>query len=164
MSQLTKDQIEQVRSWAAEGTPLGNIQKRIADEFEVRLTFMDTRFLLSDHNIEIFEEEEIEDSEEKSDEDVVEEIVSEGSTSISEDSQAPPTTPSQVTVTLDKITTPGMMVSGKATFSDNKTCGWYIDQTGSLGLNPSEPGYQPTEADLMAFQKELKATIQKSGL
>lgn len=68
-----------------------------------------------------------------------------------------------VTVTLDVVTLPGTMVSGKATFSDGKTASWYLDQFGRLGLRAVEPGYQPPPADIPVFQKQLQRLLQKQG-
>jgi hypothetical protein len=38
-----------------------------------------------------------------------------------------------------------------------------LDQTGRLGLNPTNPEYRPTEADIMAFQRELQRVAQGFG-
>jgi hypothetical protein len=68
-----------------------------------------------------------------------------------------------VTLTIDQLAIPGTMVSGKATFSDGKTAGWYLDQFGRLGLRAPEPGYQPPAADIPVFQRELQRLLQKQG-
>jgi hypothetical protein len=46
------------------------------------------------------------------------------------------------------------------TFSDGETAEWMLDQTGRLGLNPTKPGYRPSEADVMSFQRELQRVAQ----
>ena len=66
-----------------------------------------------------------------------------------------------VNATIDNITLPGAMVSGKVTFSDGETAIWMIDQTGRPGLDPDTPGYRPSEEDLMEFQTQLKSLLQK---
>ena len=50
---VTAEQLEQVRDWAAQGIDLNGIQKRLASECGVHLTYMDVRFLLLDNGIEI---------------------------------------------------------------------------------------------------------------
>ena len=70
---------------------------------------------------------------------------------------------STLSVSLDAITVPGTMVSGKVTFSDGKTEGWYVDQFGRLGLQPPEPGYQPPPTDIPAFQRELDRLLRQRG-
>jgi hypothetical protein len=67
-------------------------------------------------------------------------------------------------VTIDQITRPGAMVSGRTTFSDGQTAEWYLDQTGRLGLNPSTPGYRPSQQDVMDFQMELEKLARNQGL
>jgi hypothetical protein len=56
------------------------------------------------------------------------------------------------------------MVSGRTTFSDGQTAEWYLDQTGRLGLNPSTPGYRPSQQDVMDFQMELEKLARNQGL
>jgi hypothetical protein len=46
-----------------------------------------------------------------------------------------------VKVKVDEITRPGAMVSGSVVFTDGKKAGWYLDQTGRLGMVTEEPGY-----------------------
>ena len=55
MSQVTAEQLELVRQWAGAGIDLNGIQKRLASECGQHLTYMDVRFLLLDHGIEIAE-------------------------------------------------------------------------------------------------------------
>jgi len=68
-----------------------------------------------------------------------------------------------VSVTVDQLTKPGALVSGKAKFSDGKSADWFLDQTGRLGLAPAEKGYKPPAADLQEFQLVLQAELQKLG-
>ena len=53
MNAVTAEQLEMVRQWAAEGVDLNGIQKSLAGEFGVHMTYMDVRFLLLDYGIEI---------------------------------------------------------------------------------------------------------------
>src|SRR5436190_16248394 len=46
--QLTDEQKQKVAAWIADGMKLADIQNRIAEEFDVRLTYMDVRFLADD--------------------------------------------------------------------------------------------------------------------
>ena len=68
-----------------------------------------------------------------------------------------------VNVTMDRITKPHALASGKGTFSDGETAEWMLDQTGRLGLVPGKPGYRPSETDVMAFQRELQRVAQGFG-
>ena len=66
-------------------------------------------------------------------------------------------------VTVDAVTRPGAMVSGKVTFSDGQKATWYLDEMGRLGLVPAQQGYKPSPEDVQAFQRTLQAEMQKLG-
>lgn len=141
--QLSADQIETIKAWAAEGAQLSEIQAKIREEFKLPATYMDTRFVILDLGIELIEEK-------KEEEPVV-------------IPEAPVPTGS-VNVTMDTIPAPGALVSGKAVFSDGESATWMLDQTGRPSLDPATVGYQPTQEDIMEFQKQLRAHIESTGL
>lgn len=82
-----------------------------------------------------------------------------------EDEPLPPTGPSTVTVTVDKVTLiPGAIAGGSVTFSDGVTGKWIIDQQYRPGFTEiSQPGYRPTPADGQAFMQELSRQLQSRG-
>jgi hypothetical protein len=142
-SKLTPEQIATLKQRATEGANMSDLQRHLKEDFGHTLTYMDTRFLILDLGIELIEEKK---SEEKKEE------------------QASPQEPTGVVnVTLDTLTLPGALVSGKVTFSDGETAIWMLDQTGRPGLDPDTPGYRPTQEDVMEFQVQLRALLQKSG-
>jgi hypothetical protein len=51
------------------------------------------------------------------------------------------------------------MVSGTVTFSDGMKGLWLIDEMGRPSIDPDQPGYQPSESDLVSFQEELKGLL-----
>ena len=53
--QITPEQEALVRAWAADGATLSDIQTRLADECGVRLSYLDTRFLLLDLKVDLVE-------------------------------------------------------------------------------------------------------------
>lgn len=55
--QLSPEQIQSIRTWAEEGLDLNAIQKRLHEDLNIKLTFMDTRFLLQDMDIRISQPE-----------------------------------------------------------------------------------------------------------
>ena len=81
-----------------------------------------------------------------------------------EEEKPAPVPTGEVTVTMDTLTLPGSLVSGKVTFSDGETGIWMFDQNGRLGFDPDTPGYRPSQDDSTEFQIQLRALIQKSGL
>jgi hypothetical protein len=104
---------------------------------------MDTRFLILDLGIELIETPKVEAKKEE---------------------KPAPVPTGFVTVTMDSLTLPGALVSGKATFSDGETAVWMLDQNGRPGLDPDTEGYRPTPEDIKEFQVQLRDLIQKSGL
>ncbi len=53
---LTEDQITTIKSWIESGDDLGKIQNQINESFDINLTYLETRFLLSDLKIELNED------------------------------------------------------------------------------------------------------------
>ena len=150
VSDLSSEQVEMVKEWVAEGAQMADLQKRLKDDFGFNVTYMDTRFLSLDLalNFKVDEEEserpnDIENLEAQEEVDL-EPLVEDGET---------------VTVTLDQVARPGAMVSGTVTFSDGMKALWLIDEMGRPSIDPDQPGYQPSEPDLVSFQAELKLLL-----
>jgi len=164
---LTTDQKQAVAEWVAGGATLNEIQDRLKNECGVVLTFMDTRFLLSDLGLTLqsppdeTEAEELPDGEAglESMEEPLEGMPAAGQADDLAD-PAGAAVPGPVQVTVDAVTLPGTMVSGKVTFSDGVSGGWYLDQMGQLGLSGIPRSYQPPEADVVAFQRELQKVLR----
>ena len=142
-SKLNPEQIAALKQRAAEGASMSDLQRLLKDEFGISITYMDTRFLILDLGIELIEEPKEQPKEEV---------------------KPAPVPTGEVTVTMDTLTLPGTLVSGKVTFSDGETAIWMLDQTGRPGLEPDTPGYRPTSSDIAEFQIQLRSLIQKSGL
>ena len=144
---LTDDQKAAISKWIEDGANLSEIQKRLKEEFHISLTYLETRLLADDLKLALKEPERpIEPPP----------LPAQEKTSAA--------TAGKVSVTIDQITRPGAMISGRATFSDGQKAEWYLDQTGRLGLNPSTPGYRPSQQDVMDFQIELEKLARSQGL
>ncbi len=50
---LTPEQKQSVASWVAAGDNLSAVQKKLADQFKISLTYMDVRFLVDDLGLEL---------------------------------------------------------------------------------------------------------------
>ena len=174
--QLNDEQQNAVRQWAENGLSLGDIQKKLQEDFDITATYMEVRFLVDDLNVTIKEEEKKEENKSSTLESAT---VTDNSSQTFDDGGVDHDDSDDdfgaeddglgigggnVSVTIDQIARPNTMVSGKTTFSDGETAEWYIDQLGQLGLDPTTPGYQPSQPDLMAFQKELQEAARKAGL
>jgi len=140
---LPPEQKDALKQWAAEGATMSDLQRHLKDDFGHSLTYMDTRFLILDLGIELIETPKVEAKKEE---------------------KPAPVPTGFVTVTMDSLTLPGALVSGKATFSDGETAVWMLDQNGRPGLDPDTEGYRPTPEDIKEFQVQLRDLIQKSGL
>ena len=158
--QLTEEQKQQVVRWIADGAKLADVQRRLADEFDVRLTYMETRFLIDDLHVT------------PKDEPVPAPTPTLAGTGTPAAAGAatgvlPPEAPvgkgGRVSVKVDEITRPGAMVSGQVSFSDGGKALWYMDQMGRLGMQPDQPSYRPPEADVAEFQVALDQELAKLG-
>ena len=146
---VTAEQLEMVRQWASLGVDLNGIQKNLASECGVHMTYMDVRFLLLDHGIEIataaapVEEKKPEPAPEP-------------------ESAPQPAADGKLVVTLDELTLPGTLISGKVAFASGTRGGWQIDQLGRFAWNALEG--QPTPEELQAFQMELTQILSRGGV
>lgn len=144
MSQISPEQLEMVRAWAAQGIDLNGIQKNLVSECGLHLTFMDVRFLLLDNGIEIATAPEPAPKEEPA--------------PAAEPENAPAADGKPV-VTLDELYLPGALVSGKVVFPSGTRCAWQIDQMGRFAW--IEQTATPTPDELQAFQFELTGLLRK---
>lgn len=148
---LSKEQVSRIQAWAGSGDGVPEIQRKLREEFEIRVTYLETRFLLEDLKIELLPTPEPEP--EKADPD--EEDFSEGENEAEPDGA--------VKVTVDQVLRPGAILSGKADFGGGQVASWWLDQLGRLGLDASDPEFRPSEEQARSFQTELRNVIQKSG-
>lgn len=163
LDQSTK---QKVSAWIADGLKLAEIQKRLATDLGVNLTYMEVRFLVDDLKL------------------------TPKDTATAKPVTLPPPAPTptpppaaapsglsttplppedaaalggNVSVNVDAVTRPGALVSGSVTFSDGQSASWYLDQMGRLGVVPKTQGYKPSPVDVEAFQRGLEAELSKMG-
>lgn len=147
--QLTDEQKTAVSRWISEGATLADVQRRLKDECGIGLTYMDVRFRVDDLQLQLKEQPKPSEA--------VDRLAAAKQEGESERQGA---ASGGVRVTVDAVTRASALASGKVTFSDGETADWMLDQTGRLGLNPTKPGYRPSESDIMAFQQELQRVAQ----
>jgi hypothetical protein len=169
---LTPEQKKSVSEWVAAGDNLYAVQKKLADQFKVSMTYMDVRFLVDDLNLEL------KDPAPKADANDVSKgspqkpaaagpaapldpakAGAKGDADALDDEVAPT---AGVSVTVDKVSLhPGAMASGTVTFPDGVTGRWIVDLQGRPGITEvSKPGYRPSPADAQAFMQELSMALQ----
>jgi hypothetical protein len=161
--QLTDEQKQKVTEWIGNGMKLSDIQNRLADEFEVRLTYMDVRLLVDDLKVMPKDPPEpAKPAPAPEESPAPAPAPAEASPLASPDEAAAPAG-GKVSLTVDTLARPGTIVSGKVTFSDGKNAAWYLDQMGRLGVSPEEQGYRPPAGDVEDFQMQLDRELQKLG-
>lgn len=153
---ITESQKVRIADWVKQGESIAFIQRRLREEMELSLTYMDVRFLVDDLNLVYSEPE---DDCEMDDESAINEEEIESSDAIEE-----PELVSSVQVNVDPVTPPGALVCGTVNFSDGKQLAWQLSAAGQLGLVPGDdPDYRPTPEDLQDFQSQLQQVLQKHG-
>ncbi|MCC5806830.1 MAG: hypothetical protein JJU00_10940 [Opitutales bacterium] len=168
---MSEEQKAAVARWVGEGASVADVQKRLGEEYSLRPTYMDVRFLIDDLELTLADKPAPKepppapppaDSGAKT---AGHDGTMHSDTAETEliDDGAAPGGGGKVAVTIDKITKPGSLVSGAVTFGDGNKAQWFLDQMGRLALNPSTPGYKPSQADVMAFQRELQSIIEQQG-
>ena len=166
---LDEAQRQKVVEWIGQGLKLAEIQNRLISELHVTMTYMEVRMLVDDLKLIPKDPEPVKPSE----------SVLAGTTmppaagarspgtgpgAAMPKSGQPAGAPGKVALSVDQITRPGAVVSGKVTFSDGTTAAWQLDQTGQLGLIAPQPGYRPPASDVQPFQMALEAELAKLGL
>ncbi len=170
---LDEEQKSAVSGWIAEGRSVSEIQDLLRSELALAMTYMEVRFLVDDLGLQLKDAEPEPDPEPEPGPAAEPEHETQASESVGEPAgQAPPAeddgvpgeeAEGSVSLTVDKITRPGAIVSGSATFSDGNKAEWMLDQMGRLGVVPEVEGYKPSAGDVAAFQASLQEELQKLG-
>jgi len=164
---LNDEQRKKVADWVAEGLKLSQIQNRLASELAVQMTYMEVRLLVDDLKLTPIDPEPPKPvgpiggpatptPGPGKTPDAVGNLGAPGST-------GSPSGAGAVSLTVDELTRPGAIVSGKVTFSDGQQAEWYLDQTGRLGVIAKQQGYKPSAADVQQFQIALEREMAKLG-
>jgi hypothetical protein len=155
-----------VADWVARGQKLAEIQKRLADELGVRLTYMEVRMLVDDLKLTLKDADPpktVEVSGTVASGTAAPQEAAEDTVETGPEKEMLPGGARNVSVKVDQLARPGAMVSGSVTFSDGNSATWYLDQLGRLGLAPKQQGYKPPAADLQVFQMQLQNELAKMG-
>lgn len=185
---LTPEQKATVSSWVAAGDNLSTVQKKLAEQFKITLTYMDVRFLVDDLDLAIKDAAPKVDTsdvtkaqvprpaapaaEKKGMLDKLKEKVGLGAGAEDDEDEIPagdfppdetPAAPGGISVDIDRVVRPGSVISGTVTFSDGVSGKWALDQYGRLMLDTGNPAYKPATADVQAFQRELQMQLQRHG-
>ena len=162
---LDEAQKLKVTQWIADGLKLAEIQKRLQQEYGLRLTYMEVRFVVDDLKLT------------PKDPDPPKPVAPLAPPPANAPAvpaipdSAPKLAPlapvpgaGKLAITADAIARPGTLVSGQVTFSDGEAGDWYLDQAGRLGVAPRTKGYRPSPADVQDFQVELETVLARLGM
>ena len=158
---LDESQRAKVVEWIRQGLKLSEIQNRLASDLGLRLTYMDVRLLVDDLKLMPKDAEPAKPPQTVG---VAAGASGRGAPAQSGKASAAPATGGKVSLSVDEITRPGAVASGKVTFRDGKKADWYVDQLGRLGLAPAQQGYRPSAADVQEFQMALETELARLGL
>lgn len=155
---LTDAQKTAVCEWIAAGASLSEVQARLRETFGLHPTFLDVRMLVMELGVQVKDKE----AQVNADDVTKAKVPAKPKAGEAAPEQAP--APGQLTVTVDTIQAlPGALVSGSVVFSDGEKGRWYFNQMGQFGFEPELPGYRPSEADMRAFQNELRTALASRG-
>ncbi len=131
-----------------EGLSLSQVQKLLAEELGVKMTYLDLRLLVADLEVN-WDKQESEKPAAKPAAELAEESVAQEDGGV----------PGKTTVTVSKLVRPGAAMSGEVVFSSGAKAEWFLDAMGRLGLNPAPGSERPDEQDLRDFQLELQRKL-----
>lgn len=161
---LDEAQRQRVTAWVLQGAKLSEIQNRLADEFGIKLTYMEVRFLVDDLKLTLKDPEPPKPVAPPNPPSAAPQAKPEpGAKSPGAAAVPPSPTTGKVSVTVDQLARPGAIASGKVTFSDGQAAEWYLDQTGRLGVVTKQQGYKPSAADVQQFQAALQTELARMG-
>jgi len=179
MAELKDEQKLAVREWAEEGATLNDIQSRLKTELGVTLTYMECRLLAMELGLSLKDktvktpaaqapvtaataQKAGPDSVVDAEFDEEEGAELDGGAAAGEPMAAEGSV--AFVMEADELTVPGMLVSGRVTFSDGMNGKWALDQMGRLSLKTEQTGYQPPPVDVPKFQQGLEQILVKKGM
>ena len=128
-----------------EGLTLSDVQKLLAEEHDVNLTYLDLRLIASELEVDWDKQEPAKPKTEATQETLI---------------QPEPEQTSGTEVTISKVARPDAAMSGSVRFASGAEAEWFVDHMGRLGLAPQAGSAKPTEQDIREFQEELQRQLK----
>lgn len=162
--ELTDQQKQSIRQWVSEGCGLSDMQKKLAAEFKISMTYMDVRLLVLELGLKLKEKKTFPaaGAQNLAGSSVAEQPDMRSNPAEDHTAAAKPGT-GGVSVAVDRVTMSGALVSGSVTFSDGVAATWFVDQLGRLALKSRTPDYMPSKPDMQSFQQALHGELAKLG-
>ena len=147
----------------AEGVSLSKIQDELTAQGN-KMTFMELRLLASEIENDIFKQQEA--PAEPAPEETPAAAPEQGTAQAAEPAPAAPANDAapaeeankvrgNTTVTVSPIQRPGYYATGTVKFGSGAEAEWFLDQSGRLGLDPTND-MKPDQQDIAEFQQELR--------
>ncbi len=168
---LDESQTKLIAAWINEGATLSEIQTRISEQFGISMTYMETRFLVDDLDLELRDSPQPEattdpqlDTRDHQPEAATEPDNGGGDNGVGDNNDTPPPpTPERISVTVDPVQRAGVLAGGTVKFSDGTEGRWLLDEMGRLGLEGFPAGYRVPPQDVPEFQIVLRRELSKLG-
>lgn len=158
-----------------EGVSLSDVQKMLAQDYNIRMTYLELRLLADDLAVNWEKhdkpkptpapeeqaktpEEDAESFDDAEDLDDDEDFEEEAEAEEEEEEAAEP---GATKVTIDPAPRPGMILSGMVRFASGIRAGWMMNRMGQLSLDLPDDDTQPTQEDIQGFQEELRRVMQR---
>jgi hypothetical protein len=154
-----------IRDSLNQGMSLSDVQKALAEQFDIRMTYLDLRMVAAELEVDWKKQDKPapakkEEVVEKDTADSQEEDWDEEDNDLADGTgDAPSSVAGKTKVTISKLIRPGAAISGDVEFSSGAKGEWYVDNMGRVGFNPAEGSGQPNHNDLREFQKELQKAL-----
>lgn len=159
VNNLTLEQKQLIFAWVEEGLDLNAIQKRLNDECDLRLTFMDTRFLILDLGLEIKSPEK-KPTPAATDTAAMAATTSPAAATLA-NTELEDTLPNgNLELSLDDVIPEGMAVTGKVKFPSGAHGSWFMDNQYRIGIDPAPASPEPTEKDMTIFEREIERFLR----
>ena len=158
--EISENHKVKVTEWIEEGASLSDVQRRLSEELNISMTYMDVRFMVLDLGLTPQDREESKQLEPS----VIDESSAVQQDTIDEPAAAEDAlSKGRVSVEIDRVMKPGALVSGSVVFSNGEKASWSLDQFGHLALDAGGADVKPSPDDLKAFQEKLRRNLEKRG-
>jgi hypothetical protein len=131
----------------SEGMSLSDVQKLLASEHGIQMTYLALRLLAADLPV-TWQRAPPKPKQEPA-----------KPVTLEDDDEALDEPHGRTVVTVSKLVRPGAAMSGEVTFASGARAEWFLDGMGRLGLNPAADSKRPTQDDLHEFQVELQRKL-----
>lgn len=150
MTDQERDQL--IARKLGEGMSLSDLQKLLAHEYNMPMTYLALRLLAADLPVKWKQQEPPRKPE------PAKAILDED-----EDDDDGGLPHGRTVVTVSKLVRPGAAMSGDVVFASGAKAEWFLDASGRLGLNPTAGSARPTQEDVHEFQVELQRKLSGMG-